>query len=123
MAEVANTELHNFSGNEAVAERKEILVQLAVAVTDMGHKILRIEESSRDEKLIPVEYMDIFQILDENPGINKIIFTSSSGKVSASKWFSEYLKGKNINHKFPKGKKPVKSETKYKDKVILLVFA
>lgn len=123
MAQVANHELQNFSGDIAVAERKGILKTLSVAITDMGNKVIRNDGSSSDEKLIPLEYMDIFQILDENPEITKIVFTSSSGKVSASKWFSEFLESRNVIHKFPKGQKPVKSELKYKDKIIQLVIA
>ena len=123
MAKAIDKELQHFAGDLAVAERKEILKKLSVAITDMGNRVIRNDNSSLDEKLIPLEYMDIFQILDENPGINKIVFTSSSGKVSASKWFTDYLESKNVIHKFPKGQKPLKSELKYKDKVIQLVIA
>jgi G:T/U-mismatch repair DNA glycosylase len=122
MSEIANIELKHFSGEEAVVERKIILQKLNVVITDMGNKVIRNDESSLDEKLIPVEYMNIFQILDENPGINKILFTSSSGKASASKWFLEYLKNNGIYHKFPKGKKPIKSEINYKRNTIYLVI-
>jgi len=66
--------------------------------------------------------MNIFQILGENPTINKIIFTSSSGKVSAAKWFSNFLKEQNINHKFPNDKKPIRSVLQHKGKKIQLVI-
>jgi G:T/U-mismatch repair DNA glycosylase len=123
MAEISGTSLYYFHGYEAVTERKAILRNLGIAITDMGEKVIRNEDSSLDEKLIPLEYMDIFQILDENPGISKVIFTSSSGKVSAVKWFLEFLKTKNIIHKFPKGKKPIKSMFQYKDTEISLIIA
>ncbi|MBI3260026.1 MAG: hypothetical protein HYZ54_11200 [Ignavibacteriae bacterium] len=123
MARIAKTELQHFSGEEAVNERRSILEKLDVAISDMGSIILRNENSSLDENLSIVEYMDIFRILDENPLITKIICTSSSGKVSASKWFSEFLKNKELTHKFPKGQKPIKSEIMYNDRIIQVVIA
>lgn len=122
MSRLANTELTLFSGAAAVQERKEILELLKVAVTDMGLEIGRKENSSLDEHLTAIEYMNIFKILNDHPSINKIIFTSSSGPVSASKWFTEYLKSKNIPHKFPKGSKPLRSEFKFEKRIIQLVI-
>jgi G:T/U-mismatch repair DNA glycosylase len=94
MAAILKTELKYFSGLDAVNERKAILKKLPIAITDMGHRIIRNNNSSLDENLIAVEYMDIFQILEENPSINKILFTSSSGTVSAVGWFNKFLKEK-----------------------------
>jgi G:T/U-mismatch repair DNA glycosylase len=122
MSVITKTGLKHISGEGAVTERKKILELLNVAITDMGYEIIRKEDSSLDEKLIPVQYMDIFQILIENSEINKIIFTSSSGPVSASKWFIEYLISKNIIHKFPKGRKPLKSEFYFQDRLIRLII-
>lgn len=123
MARIAETELQYFSGEEAVIERRLILTKLGVAITDMGSIILRSDNSSLDENLAVVEYMDIFRLLDENPQITKIICTSSSGKVSASRWFLEFLKSKGVIHKFPKGQKPIKSEIMYNDRIINVVIA
>ena len=87
MSEILVTELEHFSGPEAVVERKLILSKLSVAITDMGKIIYRNNGSSLDEQLEVKEFMEIFVILDENPMIEKIIFTSSSGKSSATGWF------------------------------------
>ncbi len=122
MAQVAGKVLQHFSGEEAVAERKGILAILNTAITDMGLIILRTNDSSLDENLQAVDYMDILHILDQHPLINKIIFTSSSGKTSASQWFSNYLKQQNIIHRFPKGVKPLRSEFEYKGRTIKLVI-
>jgi G:T/U-mismatch repair DNA glycosylase len=120
MASIAGTELRHFTGAEGVEERKNILRQLNVAITDMGHTIIRNDNSSLDENLAIVTYMDIFNILDNHPSITKIIFTSSSGPVSAARWFNEYLKSKNIVHRFPAGLKPLKSQFLYNGKMIQL---
>lgn len=121
LAHIAGTELHYQTGELAVEERKNLLRKLQVAVTDMGQHILRNANSSLDENLSIVEYMNIFQILDENPGIRKIIFTSSSGKENAVRWFNQFLAGHEISHRFPTGKRPIKSSFEYKGKTIQLV--
>ncbi len=122
MAQVAGKVLQHFSADEAVAERKEILAVLNTAITDMGLIVRRTNDSSLDENLHAIEYMDILHLLDQHPLINKIIFTSSSGRTSAARWFSNYLKQKNIIHKFPKGVKPLRSEFVYKGRTITLVI-
>jgi G:T/U-mismatch repair DNA glycosylase len=122
MAEIAGRKLCYVSGNEAVIERKEILNQLQTGLSDMGKIIRRTKNSSLDENLEVVEYMDIFQLLDENPFVNKIIFTSSSGKSSAIKWFKDYLFGKGIDYKIPKGQRPLKSQVNMNGKMIDVVL-
>ena len=119
MSRLANKELTYFSGEAAVEERKQILELLKVAVTDMGFEIARKGDNSLDENLTA---MDIFEILKENLSINKIVFTSSSGTVSASKWFVHYLKIKNMNFKFPKGLKPLRSQFQFEERIIQLVI-
>ena len=120
MASIAEVELEHFVGEAAVNERKRVMQLLNVAITDMGYKIVRNDNSSLDEKLEIVEYMDIWQMLDECPTINKVLFTSSSGLVSASGWFNDYLKLKDIIHKFPAGLRPRRSELRFKDRMIEL---
>lgn len=121
MARIAEVELQYPNGELAVEERKGILRKLGVAITDMGRHIQRSGNSSLDENLSVVEYMNIFQILDENPGIRKIIFTSSSGKESAARWFNNFLASHAIKHRFPVGKRPIKSAFQYNDRMIELV--
>lgn len=122
ISKVLKHELKHFSGAEAVEERKTLLELLNLAITDMGSEIMREDDSSLDEKLTVIQYTDILHILNENPKISKVIFTSSSGPVSASKWFMEYLRSKNISYKFPKGLKPLKSELQFQGKLIKLVI-
>ena len=121
IAQIAEVELQYATGDLAVEERKGILRKLRLAVTDMGQHIVRSNNSSLDENLAIVKYMNIFQILDENPGISKIIFTSSSGKESAARWFNNFLALSEIKHRFPTGKRPIKSSFQYKDRTIELV--
>ena len=122
MARVANTELKYFSGPSAVEERKNILARLGLGITDMGYEIIRKENNSLDENLVAVSYMDILDLLKKHPSISKVIFTSSSGRSSAARWFMDYLKSKDITHKFPTEKKPLRCEFTFDNRMISLVI-
>ena len=122
MACIAKHELQYFSGEPAVEERKRLLNQLKIGVSDMGKTIQRIADNSSDGSLKIIEYMDIFKILEENPSIRKIIFTSSSGKSSAIYWFKDYLETKNIQYNIPKGKRPLRNYININNKEIEIVL-
>jgi G:T/U-mismatch repair DNA glycosylase len=110
IAAIAQKELQFFTGEEAVMERKSLLSDLHIAITDMGQHIVRTNNSSLDENIAVVTYMPILDILKQHPDIRKIVFTSSSGPVSAARWFVQYLKMNGITYRFPAGTKPLHSE-------------
>ncbi len=118
LAVVSGHTLVHLKGEDAVNERKELLKNLKIAITDMGHIVQRTDGSSLDEMLELIKPMDIFQILEENPTITKIILTSSSGKVSALSWFKQYLTTKQAFIKIKAGKKPLYAVLNYKDRKI-----
>jgi G:T/U-mismatch repair DNA glycosylase len=122
MSTLINKPLEHLSGEAAVDERKYILQLLSAGITDMGLEIERNGNSSLDENLTAIQYMDVFKILKENISINKIIFTSSSGKASALGWFVNYLRMNNVNFKFPTGTKPLRSEFQFEGRLIQLVI-
>lgn len=122
MSSIAGVELVNISSTEATAERKAILDKLKVGITDMGLEISRKNNSSLDENLEILQHMDILEILRTHPSIHTLLFTSSSGKASAAKWFIQYLKTKQIYHRFPTGPKPLKSAIKFEGRTINLVI-
>ena len=106
LAKIAKLEL-SVTGNEMVNDRKKILHQLKVGVTDMGGSIIRLKQNSKDESLQIVEYMNILEIIKTHKTIRKIILTSSSGRSSAFGWFREYLAKNSIVCVVPGGKKPL----------------
>ena len=110
------------TGEEAVIERKQLLIDLKIGVTDMGLTIERFKESSLDETLVLIQAMDIFKILNEYPSIQNIILTSSNGPVNALRWFVNYLAEKSINVVIPKGKKPI-SFTLFYNKLTITAYA
>jgi len=122
IARIAGRPLHYVSGEEAVNERKELLNHLKLGVSDMGQIIRRKTDSSLDENLELVAYMDIFKLLQENPSVWKLIFTSSSGKSSAMGWFKEYLALHQMSFKIPQGKRPLRTPVIINDKLYEIVL-
>jgi len=122
IARIAGRPLLCASGEEAVNERKELLNRLKLGVSDMGQIIHRKTDSSLDENLEIVAYMDIFKLLQENPSIRKLIFTSSSGKSSAIGWFKEYLALHQIPFKIPQGKRPLRTAAIINDRMYEIVL-
>lgn len=118
---IANHELIPSDKNGAIMNRKEILKKLNLGITDMGYKILRHDNSSLDQSIIPIEFMNIFRILNENPKIQKLIFTSSSGKNSVEGWFRSYCKLNSINIPKLKGRNPKKTKFNFEGKIINIV--
>ena len=121
IARIAERPLLYFSGEEAVNERKELLNRLKLGVSDMGQIIRRKTESSLDQNLEIVAYMDIFKLLQENPSVRKLIFTSSSGKSSAIGWFKDYLSLHRISFKIPQGKRPLRTLVTVNGKLLEIV--
>lgn len=122
LSAITGKPLEQESGEAAVAERKAMLDALNITITDMGKTIVRMDNNSLDENLHPIVYMDILQILKERPLIRKIIFTSSSGKVNAARWFQNYLGSRGIVYKFPKMPKPVRDRVPLNGRDIELVI-
>lgn len=111
------------TGESAITERKRLLDKLKVGVTDMGNEVYRLNDSSLDEKLTVKTYMAIHDIVQNHPTIERLLFTSSSGPVSAWKWFTKYLAEQGIHTSFVIGKKPAFLEVELKGKRMELVIA
>lgn len=122
LAAISHKKLQYDAGPLAVEERKALLQQLHIAITDMGQQIERSNNSSLDENIAVTKYMDILWILKQHPGICKIVFTSSSGPVSAAKWFIQYLRQNDLQHRFPSGSKPLHSQIVLNGKCIRLAI-
>jgi G:T/U-mismatch repair DNA glycosylase len=122
IARIAGRPLRYVSGEEAVNERKELLDYLKLGVSDMGQIIRRKTDNSLDENLEIVAYMDIFKLLQENPSVRKLVFTSSSGKSSAIGWFKEYLSLHLIPFKISQGKRPLRTSVIINNKSFEIVL-
>jgi G:T/U-mismatch repair DNA glycosylase len=115
---VAEKKMEDFRQAEPVQIRKQILTDLKLGIGDIGKRILRQKESSKDDSLFPIEYTDVFSILDNHPTIRKIIITSSSGGNSVLSWFHHYTVINGHNFIIPKGKLPLKTGLIFKGREI-----
>lgn len=120
MSVLAGKPLQHWEGEEAVKERRQLLDTLKCGVSDMAKSIRRMANNSYDENLELIEMMNVDTILEENPSLQKILFTSSSGKASAAGWFKEFLFRKGIKHTWPKGPKPWRAIYDYNGRKIEL---
>lgn len=85
----------------------KVLAALNLGVTDMANKVYRLGGSSLDQSLFPLEFMDIFSILNKHPKIRTLILTSSSGPNSVASWFKNYCSQNGKTIKISKEKKPL----------------
>jgi G:T/U-mismatch repair DNA glycosylase len=106
------------TGEAAVTVRKKILDCLKAGVTDMGLEVIRAGESSRDEHLKVLKYVNVLGLLEDHPNINTIILTSSSGPENAARWFKLYLKQEGIVFQIPKGRKPQQTSLMIKGRIV-----
>lgn len=118
---VTGKNLTDFIKNDPIEIRKQILSELQMGIADMGKIVLRQLNSSKDNSLFPIEFTDIFSILDEHKAIKKIILTSSSGSNSVLAWFQEYCRTNNHNFNIPKGKLPKECVFLFKKRKIHIV--
>ena len=116
--EVAGKKLDDYKKDDPIVIRKQILEALKLGIGDIGKKILRQKESSKDDNLFPIEYTDIFSILETHSTIKKIIITSSSGGNSVLSWFHHYCVLNGINFKIPKDKLPIRTTLVFKNREI-----
>jgi AbiV family abortive infection protein len=107
---LADLPLVHFSNDEAVDERKRILDKLRLGICDTGHKILRQKESSLDGNLFPIEFTNVFAILERCETIQTVILTSSTKGNSALSWFAAYCELNGVKLAVPKGALPRTSE-------------
>jgi G:T/U-mismatch repair DNA glycosylase len=84
------------SSVNAIEERKNILDKLKLGLTDMGKIIYRLQGSSKDHSIFPIEFMDIIQILNEFPSINSLIVSGNKHGNSSLSWFSIFCNLNNI---------------------------
>jgi G:T/U-mismatch repair DNA glycosylase len=122
LSKIARHELQYFEGLDAVDERKAILDQLVIGIVDMGKSIFRKRNQVDTANQHVLKYMDILKMLDTNPSIRRLIFTSSSGKVNAARWFRDYLYNRGIICRLPSGGRPLIREIELLGKVYKVIL-
>jgi len=120
LSEVFDYKLKFFKGEQAIEDRKQLLTQNKVGLTDMHLKCYRINDSSEDKYLVPIIPMDILKMLQENVTIQNLIFTSRDEIYGALGLFQRYLiqQGHRLQSLTIKREKILEGEFKFYDRAI-----
>ncbi len=121
LSEITGISIKHKKDNEAVKERKKILEKLKIGITDMGKIVYRQNRSSSDQMLFPIEFTNIFKLLEKHNGVCKLILTSSSGVNNAESWFRNYCNLNNIWFPKLKDNNPKRSKIELFDREIEIV--
>lgn len=89
LANITGTSLTFLNNEEAIKERKKLLKQLNIGITDVIASCLHDKEKSDDNSLKDIKYQDISKILAQYPTITTIICTSEFVKKHLNKLASK----------------------------------
>jgi len=87
---ISGKRLSDFVAYDQVEIRKQILSGLNLGIADMGYKIFRQKGSSKYGNIFPIQYTDLFSLIDSIPSMAEIIITTSSGANNVLSWFEHY---------------------------------
>ncbi|MCW5909061.1 MAG: hypothetical protein KIS94_14445 [Chitinophagales bacterium] len=108
LAEIYSVKFQHTKGEEAAHERLQLCADKRIALSDTIYSCSRkVAGSSKDSDLVVVEKMNVLKLLRENPSIQTVILTGSSGKVNAHTVFAEHLSQNNIVLKVLQSKPPI----------------
>jgi hypothetical protein len=110
-------------GDAAIKERKKLLDNFHIGITDMVLQGYRYKEWSGDEHIFPIKIKNIFQLLDENRNIKKLIFTSRTYIIGALGIFYTFLHQQDFpfDELEPDGQHILRGKINYKGRTITLL--
>ncbi|MDW8848916.1 hypothetical protein SD960_02335 [Flavobacterium sp. MMLR14_040] len=116
--EIAGLNIENSQKKDPVRLRKKVLTQLGLGIADICHMIYRQKTSSNDNALFPIEFTDIFLLLENHPIITTIVVTSSSKNSSTLAWLHQYCSLNGNPFIIPTGKLPKTATLHFNNKII-----
>ncbi|MEO6831615.1 MAG: hypothetical protein ABI378_04890 [Chitinophagaceae bacterium] len=87
---VFNISLEEANTNTAVEQRKQVLAENGMGITDIVASCQRKEDNSSDENLDIIERKDLRKLLSDNPQIDTLIYTSDFIKKQVNVYFKTY---------------------------------
>lgn len=90
MQEIFNKDLVYGNTISAIDQRKDLLKDLNIGITDIVDRCIRFDESASDEKLQILKQKDIESLLKDNPSIETLIYTSEFVKKQINFIFKTY---------------------------------
>ncbi len=91
MSVVLEHTFKEYSKAPAVNERKVLMEKHGIAMTDMVVRCYRKNDLSQDHNLYPIELQNILDILEKNPTIDTVVFTSRTRVIGALGLFETHL--------------------------------
>ena len=92
MGDVCNVEFTKENTQKAIEERKKALSDMKLSICDIIKQTKRKNNSALDKYLDPVEYLNILELLEKNPKIDTLIYTSTENGVKT--FMTQYLREK-----------------------------
>lgn len=90
MQEIFNTDLQYKNTASAIEQRKELLKNLSIGITDIIDECIHINNSASDEDLKILKHKDIFGLLNVNESIETLIYTSDFVKKQINSIYKTY---------------------------------
>lgn len=98
LGETFNKEFLYENTSLAVDQRKDLLIQISAGIIDSIKECIHTDNSASDNKLIVIKLnKDLVTVLDENPAINTLIYTSTVVKKQMYEIFQAYHSIDKIN--------------------------
>lgn len=85
LEEVFEEKLDKSTTQEAIAQRKALLMKHGIGITDIIATCIRTNQSASDEDLMDLELKDLNQLLIDHPSIHTLIYTSEFVKKQVNK--------------------------------------
>lgn len=104
----------------AVDERKKLLKEKKLGITDMHQLCYRKNSYSTDENLFPIVLNDIFHILKKNTKIDRLILTSRTNVFGALGLLKTYFlqKGKVLEEPMRRDDKILQGSFQFKGRIV-----
>ena len=92
LGEIFGIKFLNEKNENEIQKRKNFLTDKKIGICDIVKKTTRKNGSALDKDLDVKEFLDITELLEANPNIDTLIYTSATGGVKSM--MSKYLKNK-----------------------------
>ncbi len=97
LANIANSPLEYFEGQQAVDERISLMNKLQIGVENLGKIIERKGKSAKDSDIKILEFHDIMKLIKEHNQLKTILLPGLTGESSTYHLFMKYLKLNGVN--------------------------
>ena len=90
LSKIFNCSLEYSNTTEAIIQRKKLLTKLNIGITDIIDSCTHKNSSAADEDLLNIKFKDLKSLLQKNPNIDTLIYTSEFVKKQVNKYFKTY---------------------------------